>query len=118
MVREVVFYRTPSGRSPIEDFLDTLPSKHARKVAWVLSLVEDLELVPTQYFQKMRGTEDLWEVRVRAGSDIYRLLGFFDGPRLVVLAHAFQKKTQKTPLQAIRLAAERKREYFHQRGRR
>ena len=77
-----------------------------------MQLVEDMEVVPPQYFQKMTNTEDIWEVRVKAGSNIFRLLCFFDGPRIVVLAHAFQKKTQKTPRQAIRLAEERKRDYF------
>ncbi len=112
MVREVIFYKTGSGRSPVEEFLDTLSSKQAQKTAWVINLVEDLDLVPAQYFQKMPNTEDLWEVRVKAGSNIFRFLGFFDGRKLVVLSHAFQKKTQKTPRQAIRLAEERKRDYF------
>jgi phage-related protein len=112
MVREVIFYKTVNGRCPIEEFLDTLSAKQAQKTAWVIGLVEDLEVVPAQYFQKMPNTEDLWEVRVKAGSNIFRLLGFFDGRRLVVLSHAFQKKTQKTPRQSIRLAEERKRDYF------
>jgi len=88
-----------------------LSSKQAQKAAWVLKLVEDLDIVPSEYFQKMPNTEELWEVRVRAGSNIFRFLGFFDGAKLVVLAHAFQKKTQKTPRQAIRLAEKRKRDY-------
>jgi len=100
-----------AGRSPIDEFLDTLSSKQAQKAAWVLKLVEDLDIVPSEYFQKMPNTEELWEVRVRAGSNIFRFLGFFDGAKLVVLAHAFQKKTQKTPRQAIRLAEKRKRDY-------
>jgi len=56
--------------------------------------------------------DDLWEVRVKAGSDIFRLLGFFDGAKIVILSHAFQKKTQKTPRQAIKLAEKRKADYF------
>jgi len=112
MVREVIFYRTSAGRSPVQEFLDTLSSKQAQKTAWVLKLVEDLEAVPAQYLQKMADTEDLWEVRVKVGPNIFRFLGFFDGAGLVVLSHAFQKKTQKTPRQAIRLAEERKRDYF------
>ena len=78
----------------------------------MLSLVEELEVVPKQYFKKMINTEDLWEVRVRMGSNIFRLLGFFDGAKIVVLSHAFQKKTQKTPKRAIKLAEERKTDYF------
>jgi phage-related protein len=60
----------------------------------------------------MVNTQDLWEIRSVSGSNIFRLIGFFDGPNLVVLNHAFQKKTQKTPKQAIKIAEERKREYF------
>jgi phage-related protein len=77
-----------------------------------LNLVEEIDTVPTQYFQKMINTEDMWEARVRSGSNIFRFLAFFDGPKLVVMSHAFQKKTQKTPRQAIRLAEDRKRDYF------
>ena len=112
MVREVIFYRSASGNCPVEEFLDSLSGKQAQKVAWVLRLVEDLDRVPAQYFQKMVGTEDLWEVRVKFASNIFRLLCFFDGATLVVMAHAFQKKTQKTPVQAIEVAEERRRDYF------
>jgi phage-related protein len=112
MVREVIFYESSSGRRPVEEFLDTLSAKQAQKTAWVINLVEDLAVVPAQYFQKMPNTEDLWEVRVKSGNNIFRFLGFFDGRKLVVLSHAFQKKTQKTPRQAIRLAEDRKRDYF------
>ena len=111
-MRKVNFYKTVSGRSPIEKFLDTLTAKQAQKVAWVLNLVEELNIVPAQYFLKMPNTKDLWEVRVKVGSNIFRFLGFFDGAQFLILAHAFQKKSQKTPRQAIRLAEDRKRDYF------
>ncbi len=115
MAREVIFYKTSSGRSPIEEFLDTLSSRQAQKAAWVLCLIEELDIVPRQYFQKMVNTDELWEARVKTGSDIFRFLGFFDGSKLIVMAHAFQKKTQKTPLQAIKLAEKRKLDYFERR---
>jgi phage-related protein len=71
-----------------------------------------LPSVPQQYFRKLVDTEDIWEVRVTVGRDIFRLLGFLDGPRLVILDHAFAKKTQKTLKSDINLAEQRKREYF------
>jgi phage-related protein len=111
-MRKILFYKTGSGQNPIEDFLDSLPPKQAQKVAWVLKVVEDLERVPSTYFKKMIDTQDLWEVRCGQGSNVFRLIGFFDGPELVVLAHAFQKKSQKIPKQSIKIAEERKREYF------
>ena len=111
-MREILFYETASGQKPIEDFLDQLSSKQAQKVTWVLKLVEDLKRVPSKYFKKMVNTEDLWEIRAVAGSNIFRLIGFFDGSNLVVFAHAFHKKTQKTPKRAIKIAEERKKDYF------
>ena len=111
-MRKIIFYKTTGGKSPIGDFLDTLSAKQAQKVTWVLNIIEGLEIIPGQYFKKLVNTDDIWEVRVKIGSNIFRLLGFFDGSKIVVLSHAFQKKTQKTPRQAIQLAEKRKADYF------
>lgn len=113
-MRTINFYRTRSGRCPVEEFLDALTSKQAQKVAWVLQLIEELEVVPTQYFKKLVNTEDIWEVRIQQGGNIFRLLGFFDGATLIILTQGFAKKSQKTPLDEIRLAESRKRDYFTQ----
>ncbi|MBI5215275.1 MAG: type II toxin-antitoxin system RelE/ParE family toxin [Ignavibacteriae bacterium] len=110
-MREIVFYKTRSGNSPVREFLDELPGKIAQKVTWVLSLIEELDSVPKQYLKKLIGTDDIWEVRVQSGNDVLRLLGFFDGGRFVVLTNGFIKKSQKVPLEEIRLAERRKQEY-------
>jgi len=115
LMRNIIFYETSSGQKPIEDFLEKIPPKEAQKVAWVLKLIEELDVVPGHYFKKLVNTNDIWEVRIIFGTNIFRLLGFFDGPKLVVLSHAFQKKTQKTPRQAIKIAEERKHDYFKRR---
>lgn len=109
---EIQFYETEGGRKPVEEFLDSLPAKDARKVAWVLELIEEMDRVPAHFFKKMVNTDELWEVRVRSGSKAIRLLGFLDGAELVILAHGFLKKKQKTPRQAIRLAEARKKDYW------
>jgi phage-related protein len=111
-VRTINFYRTETGNCPIEEFLDSLSSKQAQKVAWVLRLIEELELVPGQYFEKLVNTEDIWEVRVQFGGDIFRLLGFFAGSSVLILTNGFAKKSQKTPRQEIELATRRKNEYL------
>jgi phage-related protein len=115
-VREIRFYRTASGRSPVEEFLDTLSGKQTQKLVWVLRLVEELERVPEQYLKKLTGTEDLWEIRAQHAGDSFRLLGFFDGPKLVVLVSAFAKKSQRTPKQELARAAERRRDYLSRRN--
>jgi phage-related protein len=92
--------------------LDSLSGKQAQKVLWVLRLIEKLDIVPGQYFQKLVNTEDIWEVRVQFGGDIFRLLGFSASSSLLVLTNGFAKKSQKTPRQEIVIAPQRKYEYL------
>ena len=115
-MRTIEFYRTSTGRCPAEEFLDSLSDRHAQKVAWVLRLIERIEIVPEQYLKKLVGTEDLWEVRVQIGGNSYRLLGFFDGPRLLILTGGFVKKQQRIPVREIELAHQRRTEYVERRS--
>jgi phage-related protein len=116
-VREVQFYRTPSGQCPVEEFLDSLSGKQAQKVVWVLRLVEELESVPAQYLKKLGGTEDIWEVRAQHGGDAFRVLGFFEPPEVLVLTNGFAKKSEKLPRREIDLAETRRRGYLGRRAR-
>lgn len=111
-MKEIHFYRTESGDCPVEFFLDSLNAKQAQKVIWVLQLIEELEQVPVQYFKKLVNTDDLWEVRIQVGNNIFRLLGFLEADNLVILNHGFQKKTQKTPKKQILIAEARKKDYL------
>ncbi len=115
-MREVIFYETANGKKPVKEFLDSLSAKEAKKVVWVLKLFEDLKEVPRQFFKKLTNTDDIWEVRINVGGKAIRILGFLDGDHLIVLAHAIVKKTQKTPKQAIKIAQERKKDYFSRKG--
>jgi len=114
-MRTVNFYRLPNGNSPVEEFLDSLTGKQAQKVLWVLQLIEELDVIPRQYFKKLVDSEGIWEVRIQFGNDIFRLLSFFDGGTLLILTNGFAKKTQKTPTQEIALAVRRKEDYLSRR---
>lgn len=111
-MRTINFYRLANGKSPIEEFLDSLTGKQAQKVLWVLQVIEDLDVIPRQYFKKLIDSDDIWEVRVQFGNDIFRLLGFFDSGALIILTNGFAKKTQKTPPQEIELAVRGKDDYL------
>lgn len=111
-MREINFYRTTANTCPVEEFLDSLTGKQAQKVAWVLRLIEDFDRIPAQYLKKLVNTEDIWEVRVQFGNNIFRLLGFFEGDNLLILTSGFTKKTQKTPPSEIALATTRKEDYL------
>ena len=104
-----------AGACPVEEFLDSLNAKQAQKVLWVLKVVQELPRVPAQYVKKLEGTEDLWEVRTEFGGDAFRLLGFWDAGRLIILTNGFAKKTQKTPEREMALAEQRRRDHLNRR---
>ena len=111
-MKKINFYTTEDGKCPISDFLDSLTGKQVQKVAWVLQLIEELDIIPTTYLKKLTNTDGIWEVRILISGNIFRLLGFFDGDNLVVLNHGFQKKTQKTPAKEIKVAEKRRKDYL------
>ena len=111
-MRKIKFYLLNNGRSPITDFLDSLTEKEVEKVFFVLDLIETIDIVPRKFFKKLDSTDGIWEVRVRYANNIFRLLGFFDNKELVILNHAFTKKTQQIPKKEIEIAEQRKKEYY------
>lgn len=116
MGRKVVFYRTEQGKCPVQDFIDSLPGKVAQKIAWGLSLIEDLDILPSGYFRKLVNSEEIWECRTHVGSNAYRVFCFFDSNSVVVLTHGIMKKTQKTPPAEIERAEKYRRDYLQRRA--
>ena len=95
--------------------MDSLSHEQATKIAWVLKLIRELDQISTKYLKKLVNTNDIWEVRVAVGGNTFRLLGFFDGPELIILTNSFQKKSRKTPVKQIRLAEKRKKDFLNRR---
>ena len=95
-----------------DDFFSKQKPKVKEKITWTINLVETLQIIPEDYFKHLTDTSGLYEIRVKQGSNIFRIFSFFDKDKLVVLANGFQKKTQKTPKQEIEKAEIIKAEYF------
>ena len=74
MGKIVRFYQAEDGKTPVKDFLDLLPGRVAQKILWVLMVAEEMVTLPTTYFKKLAGTDDIWECRVQFGSNDYRIL--------------------------------------------
>ena len=111
-MRKIKFYKLETGKSPVEEYLDLLTNKQFEKISFVLDLIEQIDIVPSKFFKKLQNTDDIWEVRVQYRNNIFRILGFFDGNDLIILNHAFTKKTQKIPKKEIATAEKRKKHYF------
>lgn len=84
----------------------------------MLRLIRQLERVPKKFFDHMKGTDGLFEIRIEVVSNIYRIFCCFDEGNIVVLLNGFQKKSQKTPKNEIEKAERLKREYFELKNRR
>ena len=92
-------------------FIDSLNEKQARKILWTLKLVRSIERVPDEFLRKLKGSDDIWEARVKFGNNIFRILGFNNDNR-IIMTNAFAKKSQKTPKNEIKIAENRKKEYY------
>ena len=105
--RQIIFHR-----HYFQDFFLKLTVKVREKIGYVFRVVKTVDKIPEKFLKHLEGTEGLYEIRVEAGSDIFRIFCCFDKGNLVVLFNAFQKKSQKTLKQAIELAEKLKKEYF------
>ena len=112
-MRKIQFYRSETGKCPVEEYFDALTNKQFEKISFVLDLIEQIDIVPRNYFKKLKGADEIWEVRVQQGNNIFRILGFWDGKDLVILNHAFTKKSQKIPQKEIATAKKRKQDYLN-----
>ena len=85
--------------------------KIKERINWTIKLIKTVERIPTKYFRNITGTT-LYEMRVISGTNIYRIFCFFDKGKVVVVLNGFQKKTQKTPKNEIKLAEKLQKKYY------
>lgn len=104
--RTIVFYK-----DYFNDFFVKQKNKVKDKIIWTFQLIEQLAKIPETYLKHIEGADGLYEIRVQAGNDIFRIFCFFDKGKLVVIANGFQKKSQKTPAKEIEKALKIKAEY-------
>lgn len=108
---EIVFYRKEDGSCPIRDFFDSLDYKMRAKCLRLLQLLENNGNDLREPYSKSMG-DGLYELRIKQGSDIVRMLYFFVVGQKIVITNGFVKKTKKTPRQEIELARRCRSEYM------
>lgn len=105
-VREIRLFK-----SYFKDFYITQTVAVRNKINYVLRLIETQKVVPVKFFKFIEGTDGIYEIRVEANGNIFRIFCCLDGGALVILFHGFQKKTQKTLKNQIKRAEAIKKEY-------
>ncbi|MDI1355836.1 MAG: type II toxin-antitoxin system RelE/ParE family toxin [bacterium] len=93
------------------EFYNSQTKQVQDKIDWVIGLVRTLRIVLEKFFKHLECTDGLYEMRVKVGSDIYRIFCLFDKGQLVILLNGFQKKTDKAPRQEIERAERLKKQY-------
>jgi phage-related protein len=105
-LRTVILYK-----NYFSDFYQKQKRKVRDKILWTFRIIETQPQIPSDYFRHIEGTDGLYEIRIKQGSDIFRIFCFFDEGKFIVLTNGFQKKTQKTPKSEIEKALKIKKEY-------
>lgn len=97
-------YQTESGTRPIKDFLLSLPDEDRA------AILEEMEHVRTYGKSVARHLhKDIYEVRAIYNTKAYRILFACEGRfnHILLSLEGFQKKTQQTPRDHIKLAEQR-----------
>jgi phage-related protein len=99
------FYRLPSGREPVREWLKSLPIADRRILG---EDIKDVEFAWPLGLPLVRSLgRGLWEVRSTLPQGRIARVIFCVTDSEMVLLHGFIKKTQKTPSSEIELALKR-----------
>ena len=107
----VEFYKKGNGECPVAEFLDHLDVKISCKLSGLIMLLErngnDLREPYSKHIE-----DGIFELRVKQGSNIVRVLYFFILGRKIIITNGFVKKTNKIPQKEIKLAKKFRSEYL------
>jgi phage-related protein len=110
----IEYYESAAGRSPVEEFVDSLDAKSRARVARTLDLLEEFGVsLGMPYARHLE--KQLWELRVRHGRNRYRIIYFLYTAQTIVLLHGLTKKTGPVPRTDLRIAESRRGEYLSRR---
>ena len=109
---EIVFYDKPDGTEPVKEFLSSVDQKmRARILRMIDLLAHNGTALRMPYSEHL--IDGIFELRIKSGSDISRVLYFFVIGRKIVLTNGFIKKTSKTPKNEIETAKKYRNEYWN-----
>ena len=108
---QIVFYRDKHGEEPVRDFLNSLCPKMRAIVLRTIKLLADNGYKLREPYTKPL-QNGIFELRIKVGSEITRILFFFVIGNKAVLTHGFIKKSERTPSSEIERAIRYREEYL------
>jgi phage-related protein len=111
MYWRMIFYRNASGKCPIEEFVEDLPSEDAKEVVATIAALRELgnkaRRPLADYLE-----DGIYELRARRFKKQFRVLYTFAGSQTILLLTGFVKKTKSVPAQRIKDAKTLRKDYF------
>lgn len=104
---KIIFYNSSkSHEAPVLDFIQSLEVKERAKVLGCLKSIEMMGTSsPLVIFRQIRGK--LWEIKIQAHKSSYRIFYVLLSRTIIVLLHAYKKKSQKAPEKELCIAEKR-----------
>lgn len=107
---KTIFYNTPQGGTPVDDFVLSLDLSVQSKIRYVIKMLQEFGMhLGLPHIKKLIGTE-LWELRI-LGDDSIRILYVAVTGRAFLFLHGFKKKKDRTPPKEIKIAQDRLAEF-------
>jgi len=101
------YWRNPSGKAPVEKYIDDIENKEER--AEILTTLKGIQEYGTEAvgveFRQLEGK--LWELKIRTHGSQHRIFYIVMKGNEMILLHAYLKKTPRTPLKEIETAMQR-----------
>jgi len=101
------YWRSGSGKAPVERYIDSIKNREER--AEVFALLQGVQENGTDAigveFRQIEGK--LWELKLRLRGNQHRLFYVVLKGSVMVLLHAYLKKTPKAPAREIQVAKQR-----------
>jgi phage-related protein len=114
-----IHYYADGDWHPVLEFIQNQYPKARAKIARTINLLEEHGFnLGGPFLERIEGTKELWELRIKHGSDAFRILFISNLQGEFVLLHGFVKKSAKLPHKELKITLSRLKEFKLQRGNR
>ena len=107
----VVFYMDTGGNEPVKDFILGQSDGAIAEIIHVFKLLRQFNITLGMPYVDKIGTSGIRELRIKHGSDIYRIYFFAHTEKNFILLHAVKKKKDRISQNDISLAIDRMNNY-------
>jgi len=92
---QVVFYIDADGNEPVKDFILAQSDGAIAEILHVFKLLKEFNITLGMPYVRKINKSGIRELRIKHGSDIFRIFFFAHKGRRLVLLHAFMKKEDR-----------------------